>query len=174
MFFNETINKKFEDLLKFTLDSGENKSSCEKCRRPNRCSKRFIKLPKILAITVLWDLRDHRFCNVFTNSLHYNIKIPNFHNGQEDCTNYLLKGIVCFKINHYCCYFFNSILKIWYIFDDTYSRRLKNLMEVVKNMRSNGGVPVILFLEHVGEKELTFEDIESYVDELNCSNCQVL
>ena len=95
---------------------------------------------------------------------------------------YNLRGIICFKISHYCCYFYYTKTKTWYLFDDTYTEKFSTLNQVSKNILENDGIPVILFYEETLEdfaaleKEENFvvlEKEEDFLRSFNCFDCKI-
>ena len=85
--------------------------------------------------------------------------------------NYLLRGIVSFKLNHYCCYFFYPENNFWLLLDDTFKKKFGSLGQILRNMVEKAEIPAILLYQESNQEFTVIESFNSFVDEVNCFNC---
>lgn len=173
-FYNYGKFPKFEDLVGSCLKFCDVQGLCKTCGQVSLCVRKWASAPVILAISFVWGLKDYNFSRQLLRSISGKLSLLVESGPETYSQEYVLKGIICYKENHYCCYFYYPETKCWYILDDTYTRKLNNWSHVVRNMMQYSGIPAILFYQQ-SEKQSTIMETDSFdLTDMNCSNCDII
>ena len=172
---SDDCDNKFQEILNLSMRTNEEEIKCKICGKLMENRREIIKAPKILAVTVIWGNRDMEASLILLESLRLDLALFEESAGENTGNKYyMLKGIICYTLNHYCCYNYYPNQRCWQLIDDTYSKRFSSLRQVSVDILEHSGLPAIIFYEEISTQHVSLERLETLTDECNCESCEVV